>query len=74
MTALELRKLTMEKLQLQLQTNVQQHNENYRTHSAGELPNPRVLQSNRRDIARVKTVMSEKRREERANAKESQDV
>ncbi len=69
MTTQELRKLSIDKLQAELQTAVEQHSQNYRTHSAGELPNPRVLRNNRRDIARVKTVMSEKRREEKAEPK-----
>ncbi len=69
MTTQELRKLSMDKLQAELQTAVEQYSQNYRTHSAGELANPTVLKINRRDIARVKTVMSEKRREEKAEPK-----
>lgn len=63
MKASELRSLSAEELQQRLKDTQVSLNEARRTHAAGELPNPRVLGNTRREIALLKTLIAEQRRD-----------
>lgn len=65
----ELRKLDEKDLQTKLADLRKEYADMRRSHTAGELPNPRVLSNARRDIARVQMVIAEaKRTKEKDNA------
>ena len=57
----EFRDKAVEELTTLLATKQREMVEMKREHAAGELPNPRTLTALRRDIARINTVLSEKK-------------
>jgi ribosomal protein L29 len=60
MKATELRTKKVSELQDLLTKSREELIENKRSLAAGELPNPRVVGKNRRDIARILSVLAEK--------------
>ena len=60
MKATELRGKSTDELNKLLGETRQALLESKRALAAGELPNPRVVAKNRRDIARIQTILSEK--------------
>ena len=63
-TTEELRKQTLAELAETLKSVKADYAEAAKSHAAGELVNPRVLAMNKKTIARVKTLIVEKTREE----------
>jgi large subunit ribosomal protein L29 len=68
MKAVELRTKTVEDLQKLLADTKKDLIEAKRSLAAGELPNPRVVGKNRRLIARINTLLTAKRNEEKGEA------
>lgn len=60
----ELRKLSIAELNKQLVDTHVELTSSRRTLAAGELANPRIVRNQRREIAVLKTVLAELRREE----------
>lgn len=60
MKATELRTKSVKELQELLIENTRSLVETKRSLAANELPNPRVVSKTKRDIARIKTVLTEK--------------
>lgn len=60
----ELRGMTIANIEKKLAEVRKEYQESKRALAAGELPNPRVVGNNRKSIARLHTVLNQKRREE----------
>lgn len=67
MKVTELRTVSIDELTQKLQAFETEVRDNRRSLAAGELANPRVIRRKRRDIAQIKTIIAEKRREETNN-------
>lgn len=71
MSVKELRELTLEKLVAERQTKLAENRDSHKMHASGELPNPRVLRNQRREIATINTIIAEKRRETKNKEKDN---
>lgn len=67
MKVTELRTASIDELTQKLQVFEAEVRDNRRSLAAGELANSRVIRRTRRDIAQIKTIIAEKRREETNN-------